>query len=209
MLMSKKDAELLQRARRMASRSRAASACLPCKARKAKCSDGRPCTRCAGRGLELCVDGKKNTLSKSSKQSALSGFQDLPSTIDSQDVSFRVSDSKMLVGTITDLASLTAYRQGWTVSTTTSQVDDHILVIQSGGRYIIFLPCSFCRMLWMTWRTCLPSIIANYHAKSGCGRRQRGSDRSIRLQRTGHWAAKHPEAQRGLDMAGHEEPTME
>jgi hypothetical protein len=46
---------LLQRARRMAKRSRAAAACLPCKASKAKCSDYRPCARCK-KGKETCSD---------------------------------------------------------------------------------------------------------------------------------------------------------
>ena len=49
--------DLLQRARRMAQRSRAATACLPCKAGKARCNDYRPCARCkkAG-GTEICSD---------------------------------------------------------------------------------------------------------------------------------------------------------
>jgi hypothetical protein len=50
----------LQRARRMAQRSRAASACLSCKASKARCSDYRPCARCkkAG-GTGVCTDPQK------------------------------------------------------------------------------------------------------------------------------------------------------
>jgi hypothetical protein len=48
---------LLQRARRMAQRSRAAAACLPCKAGKARCNDYRPCARCKKAGINgLCVD---------------------------------------------------------------------------------------------------------------------------------------------------------
>ena len=48
--------DLLQRARRMALRSRAAMACPPCKASKTRCSDGRPCARCKKAGNEFCTD---------------------------------------------------------------------------------------------------------------------------------------------------------
>jgi hypothetical protein len=54
---SRADDALLLRARRMAQRSRAAAACLPCKANKARCSDYRPCARCKKAGAEsLCTD---------------------------------------------------------------------------------------------------------------------------------------------------------
>jgi hypothetical protein len=57
----------LLRARRMALRSRAAMACVPCKARKSKCSDHRPCKRCKSAGGTLnCLD----TSSPQSKSSA-------------------------------------------------------------------------------------------------------------------------------------------
>jgi hypothetical protein len=48
--------EVLQRARRMALRSRAAVACLLCKASKARCSDYRPCARCKKTEAEMCTD---------------------------------------------------------------------------------------------------------------------------------------------------------
>ena len=48
------DAKLLLRARRMATRIRAASACKPCKAKKSKCSDYRPCAQCKGSKLSVC-----------------------------------------------------------------------------------------------------------------------------------------------------------
>jgi hypothetical protein len=55
----------LQRARRMAQRTRAAIACPPCKASKAKCSDYRPCARCKKAGgdeicLDLCLESRKS-----------------------------------------------------------------------------------------------------------------------------------------------------
>ena len=51
---------ILTRARRMATRKRAAKACLRCKDRKAKCNDYRPCSRCLDSGptgRELCLNG--------------------------------------------------------------------------------------------------------------------------------------------------------
>ena len=47
----------LVKARRMATRQRAATACLPCKAKKAKCNDYRPCARCSLPGGDNCMDG--------------------------------------------------------------------------------------------------------------------------------------------------------
>ena len=38
----------------MATRIRAASACKPCKAKKSKCSDYRPCAQCKGSKLSVC-----------------------------------------------------------------------------------------------------------------------------------------------------------
>ena len=41
----------------MAQRSRAAAACLPCKASKTRCNDYRPCARCKKAGIiQLCMD---------------------------------------------------------------------------------------------------------------------------------------------------------
>ncbi len=50
------DAKQLIRAQRMAKRSRAFAACLPCKAKKAKCNDYRPCARCQRSPGEECID---------------------------------------------------------------------------------------------------------------------------------------------------------
>jgi hypothetical protein len=52
------DAKQLIRAQRLAKRIRASAACLPCKAKKAKCNDYRPCARCQkSPGLEdMCID---------------------------------------------------------------------------------------------------------------------------------------------------------
>ena len=46
------------RAQRLAKRTRAATACVPCKAKKARCSDYRPCARCKRSTTELCVDSE-------------------------------------------------------------------------------------------------------------------------------------------------------
>jgi len=51
---------ILTRARRMATRKRAAKACLRCKDGKAKCNDYRPCSRCLDSGptgRDLCLNG--------------------------------------------------------------------------------------------------------------------------------------------------------
>jgi hypothetical protein len=45
-------------ARRMVTRTRAGAACAPCKARKTKCSDYRPCARCSTLHLEDCQEGE-------------------------------------------------------------------------------------------------------------------------------------------------------
>jgi hypothetical protein len=50
------DSALLYRARRMAKRSRAAAACLPCKTSKSRCSDYRPCARCKKSTALPCMD---------------------------------------------------------------------------------------------------------------------------------------------------------
>ena len=50
------DAKQLIRAQRLAKRSRASAACLPCKAKKAKCNDYRPCARCQRSPGEECID---------------------------------------------------------------------------------------------------------------------------------------------------------
>ena len=47
----------LLKARRMAKRTRAVAACIPCKTRKTKCNDSRPCTSCIATRPEACVDG--------------------------------------------------------------------------------------------------------------------------------------------------------
>jgi hypothetical protein len=53
------DRDCLQRARRMAQRSRSATACMFCKVRKAKCSDYRPCARCTKNGgNKFCLDAQ-------------------------------------------------------------------------------------------------------------------------------------------------------
>ena len=49
------DAVLLSRARRMAKRNRAEQACRPCKEKKAKCSDFRPCSRCMKTNPDACL----------------------------------------------------------------------------------------------------------------------------------------------------------
>ncbi len=56
---TKQQQDPLQRARRMAQRSRAAAACLPCKTSKARCSDYRPCARCKKTGgTDICTDSQ-------------------------------------------------------------------------------------------------------------------------------------------------------
>ena len=48
------EARQLLRAQRLAKRTRAGAACLPCRAKKARCSDYRPCARC--KGTTACED---------------------------------------------------------------------------------------------------------------------------------------------------------
>ncbi len=58
------DGALLFRARRLAQRSRAATACLLCKANKSKCSDFRPCSRCRRLGIKVCADLQSELLAE-------------------------------------------------------------------------------------------------------------------------------------------------
>ena len=60
------DAIQLARARRMASRKRSETACIPCKTKKAKCSDYRPCARCQNSGREFCENRVALSRSKAS-----------------------------------------------------------------------------------------------------------------------------------------------
>ena len=69
------DCALLLRARRMAQRSRAAAACLPCKATKSKCSDFRPCVRC--KMLErACQDLQTDSFAKSEPLTISAGWDE-------------------------------------------------------------------------------------------------------------------------------------
>jgi hypothetical protein len=52
--------DVLQKARRMALRNRASAACLPCKTRKTRCNDYRPCKNCKT-GNELCNEVDKKS----------------------------------------------------------------------------------------------------------------------------------------------------
>ena len=73
MLMSHANVNPLQRARRMAQRSRAAAACLPCKASKTRCNDYRPCARCKKAGIpQQCMDPQLQQKSASSDMVRLS-----------------------------------------------------------------------------------------------------------------------------------------
>ncbi len=60
------DSALLLRARRLAKRSRAETACQLCKASKLRCSDYRPCARCKKVGAEICMDPPASAQSKPS-----------------------------------------------------------------------------------------------------------------------------------------------
>jgi hypothetical protein len=53
---TKSDYEQLMKARRMATRRRAEAACLPCKTKKTRCGNSRPCSRCSQIPGEICVD---------------------------------------------------------------------------------------------------------------------------------------------------------
>jgi hypothetical protein len=53
---TKSDYEQLMKARRMATRRRAEAACLPCKTKKMRCGNSRPCSRCSKIPGEICVD---------------------------------------------------------------------------------------------------------------------------------------------------------
>ncbi len=62
MSREEEEAKLLIRAQRMAKRTRALAACLPCKAKKSKCNDYRPCARCKD-NVDLCIDGNPDITS--------------------------------------------------------------------------------------------------------------------------------------------------
>jgi hypothetical protein len=79
------DTKILMRARRLATRSRAETACAPCKAKKTKCSDTRPCSKCTDK--VMCI-GLKSTVKHSlqwNKKSAIHSSQGLPLLINPKD----------------------------------------------------------------------------------------------------------------------------
>ena len=116
MLASSKqrDAQLLLRARRMATRSRAAVACLPCKFKKAKCGLARPCARCVASNEEQCAD----VHSKNSKQSTL--LQNMNTSFEFHNIVSPVSAYGMVTGGLPDRTSFNELV--WSAAVTTSQV---------------------------------------------------------------------------------------
>jgi hypothetical protein len=54
-MLAESEEKQLIRAQRLAKRTRASAACLPCKAKKIKCSDYRPCARCRT-SPDICID---------------------------------------------------------------------------------------------------------------------------------------------------------
>jgi hypothetical protein len=60
------DSRLLMRARRLAKRSRAETACLSCKMKKIRCDDRRPCSRCLVSKISICRDAGSNQSDKDS-----------------------------------------------------------------------------------------------------------------------------------------------
>ena len=91
------DNALLLRARRMAQRSRASTACIRCKSNKVRCSDYRPCSRCRKAGAtSTCMDlqsavqhspsaSPTQTCKKISAASMIPGIIQSPSVNDSFD----------------------------------------------------------------------------------------------------------------------------
>ena len=96
----KVDDMLLARARRMATRSRAEAACLPCKVKKAKCNDFRPCARCLNSGRRPCIEGRLSRNQPSPIQLETPGLP-LPDSSQSHefgDNESTFSDGLLLVG---------------------------------------------------------------------------------------------------------------
>jgi hypothetical protein len=54
-MLAESEEKQLIRAQRLAKRTRASAACLPCKAKKVKCNDYRPCARCRT-SPDVCID---------------------------------------------------------------------------------------------------------------------------------------------------------
>ena len=91
------DALLLMRARRLALRSRADVACLPCKSRKAKCSDFCPCSRCVNyERADTCIDGS------SASRSNTRPIQDSANTTSLQTTSFAAIGTSLAQAAETD-----------------------------------------------------------------------------------------------------------
>ena len=67
----KEERRRLVLARRLALRTRAGAACAPCKSRKAKCSDYRPCARCRNLRPEDCVPYSEDMEASSRPRSTL------------------------------------------------------------------------------------------------------------------------------------------
>ena len=65
---------MLLRAQRLAKRTRAAAACLPCKAKKARCSDYRPCARCKRNTTDACRDNDDEPLLDASPTGSVGAY---------------------------------------------------------------------------------------------------------------------------------------
>ena len=65
---------MLLRAQRLAKRTRAAAACLPCKAKKARCSDYRPCARCKRNTTDACRDNEDEPLLDASPTGSVGAY---------------------------------------------------------------------------------------------------------------------------------------
>jgi hypothetical protein len=61
----------IARARRIATRTRSVMACLPCKIKKTKCSDLRPCSRCKATNPAQCLDEDVDVASSQTTNSGI------------------------------------------------------------------------------------------------------------------------------------------
>ena len=82
---NKEDTRLLNRARRLAKRSRAEAACLPCKMKKAKCGDIRPCVRCRLSNEAGCINS--SSMARSAPANGLSVLLGSNQSIESRESS--------------------------------------------------------------------------------------------------------------------------
>jgi hypothetical protein len=140
-LRDRQDRRRLILARRMVTRTRAGAACEPCKARKAKCNDYRPCARCRLSRPELCMLENQDSRAPANAQALI-----LPTEVCVPAFISFFQPSRFLSETVDGL---------WLLPSQPSSTNG--LVRQVGERISLH---TVCLSIWIALTTGIPGITA-------------------------------------------------